>query len=105
MFKRAGNAVQPAFILQKKTLSLRFIMLVCNVISSIKSSWTRSRINWLQQETDVSGTISVPMMGTEIISSCNQLAQLCAREDFIEFSRCESFKLYNVVSPKKLHLI
>jgi hypothetical protein len=33
MFKRAGSAVQPAFILQKQILSLRFIVLVCNVVS------------------------------------------------------------------------
>jgi hypothetical protein len=40
------------------------------------------------------------MMGTEVVpetsvSSCNQFTRLCAREDFIEFSRRESFKLYN----------
>jgi hypothetical protein len=40
-------------------------------------------------------------MGTEIVpetsvSTCNQLTRLCAREDFIEFSRRESFKLYIV---------
>jgi hypothetical protein len=39
------------------------------------------------------------MMGPEMVpemsvSSCNQLTRLCAREDFIEFSRRESFKLY-----------
>jgi hypothetical protein len=39
------------------------------------------------------------MMGTEIVpetsvSSCNQLTRLCAREDFTEFSRRESFKLF-----------
>jgi hypothetical protein len=39
------------------------------------------------------------MMGTEMVpetsvSSCNQLMWLCAREDFIEFSHRESFKLY-----------
>jgi hypothetical protein len=28
------------------------------------------------------------------VSTCNQLTQLCAREDFIEFSHRESFKLY-----------
>jgi hypothetical protein len=38
------------------------------------------------------------MMGTEMVpetsvSSCYQLPRLCAREDFIEFSRRESFKL------------
>jgi hypothetical protein len=39
------------------------------------------------------------MMGTETVpetsvSICNQLTRLCAREDFIEFSRRESLKLY-----------
>jgi hypothetical protein len=38
------------------------------------------------------------MMGAEMVpetsvSSCNQLTRLCAREDFIEFSRHETFKL------------
>jgi hypothetical protein len=47
----------------------------------------------------VSSRIRTLMMGTEMIpetsvSSCNQLTQLCAREDFIEFRRHESFKLY-----------
>jgi hypothetical protein len=47
----------------------------------------------------VSSHITTLMMGTEIVpetsvSTCNQLTQLCAREDFIEFSRRESFKLY-----------
>jgi hypothetical protein len=41
------------------------------------------------------------MMGTEIVpetsvSTCNQLTWLCAREEFIEFSSLESFKLYTV---------
>jgi hypothetical protein len=41
------------------------------------------------------------MMGTEIVpetsvSTRNQLTRLCAREDFIEFIRRESFKLYFV---------
>jgi hypothetical protein len=41
------------------------------------------------------------MMGTEMVlemsvSSCNQLTRLRAREDFIEFSRRESFKLYKI---------
>jgi hypothetical protein len=40
------------------------------------------------------------MMGTEMVpetsvSTCNQLTRLIAREDFIEFSCRESFKLYN----------
>jgi hypothetical protein len=30
------------------------------------------------------------------VSSYNQLTRLCARKDFIEFSRRESFKLYIV---------
>jgi hypothetical protein len=61
----------------------------------------------LQVETNVLGTISVPivrvvmsqpMMGTETVpetsvSTCNQLMLLRAREDFIEFSRRKSFKL------------
>jgi hypothetical protein len=39
------------------------------------------------------------MMGTEVVpetlvSTYNQLTWLCAQEDFIEFSRHESFKLY-----------
>jgi hypothetical protein len=48
----------------------------------------------LQEETDVSGTISVPIIRTLMkvtemfpemsVSSCNQLTPLCAREDFIE---------------------
>jgi hypothetical protein len=71
---------------------------------SIKSSEAHSCVSWLQVETNVSGTISVPiittlMMGTGcrwLVSTCNQLTRLCAREDFIEFSRCESFKLYFV---------
>jgi hypothetical protein len=87
----------------------------CN--HSIKSSRAHSRVNWLQEETDVSEIISVPiirvlmlldfieyrhirnlMMGTEMVPetsvySCNQLTRLCAREDFIEFSRRKSFKL------------
>jgi hypothetical protein len=38
------------------------------------------------------------MMGTDIVpetsvSTCNQLTRLCAREDFIEFSRRESSEL------------
>jgi hypothetical protein len=55
-------------------------------------------VNWLQEETDVSGTISDPiitvmMMGTEMVpetsvSSCNQLARLCGLEDFIELCLC-----------------
>jgi hypothetical protein len=32
------------------------------------------------------------------VSTCNQLTRLCAREDFIEFSRRESFKLHNFSS-------
>jgi hypothetical protein len=47
----------------------------------------------------VSSHITTLMMGTEIVpetsvSTCNQLTRLCAREDFIEFSHRESFKLY-----------
>jgi hypothetical protein len=43
------------------------------------------------------------MMGTEIVpetsvSTCNQLTRLCAREDFIEFSRRKIFKLYNFLN-------
>jgi hypothetical protein len=39
------------------------------------------------------------MIGTEIVPETsvytwNQLTRLCARQDFIEFSRRESFKLY-----------
>jgi hypothetical protein len=73
-------------------------------MNSIKSSRAHSHVNWLREETDVSGTISVPIirvvMWAEIVpetsvSSFNQLTRLCAREDFIEFSRRESFKLYS----------
>jgi hypothetical protein len=56
---------------------------------SIKSSRAHSHVNWLQEETDVSGTISVPIIRT--------LTQLCAWEDFIEFNHCESFKLYSLL--------
>jgi hypothetical protein len=47
----------------------------------------------------VSSHITTLMMGTEIVpetlvSTCNQLTWLCAQEDFIEFSRRKSFKLY-----------
>jgi hypothetical protein len=44
---------------------------------------------------EVSSHIRTLMMVPETsVSSCNQLTRLCAREDFIEFSRRESFKLY-----------
>jgi hypothetical protein len=50
----------------------------------------------------VSSQIRTLMMGTEIVpetsvSTCNQLMRLCAQEDFTEFSRRESFKLYIIV--------
>jgi hypothetical protein len=35
------------------------------------------------------------------VSSFNQLTRLCAREDFIECSRCESFKLYTDLTTLK----
>jgi hypothetical protein len=81
-------------------------------LNSTKYSRVHSRVNWLQEETDVSAIISFPiirflmrldtpsvqvsrhirnlMMGKEMVaemsvSSCNQLTRLCAREDFIEF--------------------
>jgi hypothetical protein len=46
----------------------------------------------------VSSHIKILRMGTEIVpetlvSTCNQLTRLSAREDFIEFSRRESFKI------------
>jgi hypothetical protein len=48
------------------------------------------------------------MMGTEIVpetsvSSCNKLARLCAREDFIQFSRRERLKLYVTLSAGNVH--
>jgi hypothetical protein len=36
------------------------------------------------------------------VSNCNQLTRLCAREDFIEFSRREGFKLYFFNVPSEL---
>jgi hypothetical protein len=42
-----------------------------------------------------------------LVSTCNQLTWLCAREDFIEFSHCKSFKLFDrrlsAVNPLKIH--
>jgi hypothetical protein len=72
----------------------------------------------LQVETDVSGTvclhhqgcdvITTLMMGTEIVpetsgSTCNQLTRLCARDDFVEFSRRESFKSYITTHRSGIH--
>jgi hypothetical protein len=47
----------------------------------------------------VSSHITTLMMGTEtvpetLVSTCKQLTQLFAQEDFIEFILCESFKLH-----------
>jgi hypothetical protein len=47
----------------------------------------------------VSSHITTLKMGTEIlaetsVSTCNQFKRLCAREDFIKFSRRESFNLW-----------
>jgi hypothetical protein len=78
-----------------------------SLFALIKSSRSYSSVSWLQEETDVLGTICPHnqgcdvMIGTEIVPetsvySCNRLTQLCARKDFIEFSRRESFKLYTI---------
>jgi hypothetical protein len=50
----------------------------------------------------VSSHITTLMMATEIVpempvSTCNQLTRLCAREDFVEFIHCESFKLQKIL--------
>jgi hypothetical protein len=52
-------------------------------LNSIKSSWAHGRVVVMSHH------ITTLMMGTEIVpktlvSTCNQLARLCAREDFIE---------------------
>jgi hypothetical protein len=57
------------------------------------------------QGSDVTGTpgvqpshittliMEIEMVPETSVSSCNRLARLCAREDFIEFSRRKSFRL------------
>jgi hypothetical protein len=54
---------------------------------------------YIQEKFEASSHIRTLMMGTEMVpetsvSSYNQLMQLIAREDFIEFSRCKNFKSY-----------
>jgi hypothetical protein len=77
-------------------------------LNSIKYYRAHSHVNWLQEKTDVMGTISVPtirvlMMGTDMVpetsdSSCNQLTRLCAQEDFIELVIHYYLKYYELFS-------
>jgi hypothetical protein len=69
----------------------------------IQSSRATSRVSCGQKpnvsETISASIISIPlMMEAEMVSEtlgfCPQLTQLVAREDFIEFIRCESLKSY-----------
>jgi hypothetical protein len=70
------------WLLQRDQVQLETVhdLKLSRQLNSIKSSRARSRVNWLQEETDVSGTISVPETS---VSFWNQLTPLCAQEDFI----------------------
>jgi hypothetical protein len=53
-----------------KTATLRiFILKLPRRLKSIKSSRAYSRVNWLHEETDVSGTISVPITRVLMLTS------------------------------------
>jgi hypothetical protein len=73
---------------------------VNKIYRPIKSSREHSRVNWLQEEADGSGTISVPIirvvMWLDTPSVPSTYLRLCAREEFTEFSRREGFKLYKI---------
>jgi hypothetical protein len=57
--------------------------------NSLKSSRAHSRVNWLQEETDVSGTVPETS-----VFPCNQLMLRCARVDFIGCIFLSAFILF-----------
>jgi hypothetical protein len=85
----------------QSTNQLTFLV-IRDEMKFIKFSPASSRISWLKMDkTDVSRIISASLrtrtemvLETSVLSIFNQLTRLEAQENFINFSRRESFKSY-----------